>query len=127
VLDLCVLAVLHRQPTHGYEVARMLEAAGVGEVKGGTLYPLLARLEQQELLTATWQEGSGGPRRKCYAVTASGASYLREHGAAWLGLAERAGALLAGASGAAPASAPPAGGPRTAGGPRDLEVEGAKR
>jgi len=47
-LELAVLAlVCAHGPTHGYDVARRLRDAGLGEVKGGTLYPVLGRLEEQ--------------------------------------------------------------------------------
>jgi hypothetical protein len=52
LLDVCVLAVLAQGDRHGYGIARELERAGVGTVKGGTLYPLLARLEADGSVTS---------------------------------------------------------------------------
>lgn len=72
-LELCVLAVVSQEgPTHGYAVATRLASLGLGEVKGGTLYPLLGRLETEGYLSSTWQPGSGGPGRKAFEVTAAG-------------------------------------------------------
>ncbi len=49
-LEVCVLGVLDRGPTYGYAIAAALEDAGLGVVKGGTLYPLLGRLEAAGLV-----------------------------------------------------------------------------
>lgn len=89
-----MLAVLATTPTHGYEIARALSEAGIGEVKGGTLYPLLGRLETQGFVEADWGPSSSGPPRKCYAVTREGRSHLHSEGADWLAFTERASQLL---------------------------------
>ena len=94
VLLLCVLAVVAEQETYGYAVAQRLQTAGLGKVKGGTLYPVLTRLEQEGLLVAGWREGIGGPGRKFFAVTPAGRAALRERADDWLSFAGRAGALL---------------------------------
>src|SRR5690625_7349935 len=49
VLELCVLRVLADGATYGYAIAAELAQAGLGEIKGGTLYPLLGRLEKNAL------------------------------------------------------------------------------
>ncbi|GEL98846.1 PadR family transcriptional regulator [Cellulomonas terrae] len=83
VLDVCVLAVLAEGSTYGYAITARLDELGLGAVKGGTLYPLLARLEQAELVTTQWQPGVGGPGRKYFALTAAGRAELERRGAAW--------------------------------------------
>ncbi|MCV2490147.1 PadR family transcriptional regulator [Geodermatophilus sp. YIM 151500] len=93
-LPLCVLAVVAAEETYGYAVAQRLHAAGLGTVKGGTLYPVLNRLEQEGLLRSAWREGAGGPGRKFYTVTEQGSAALAERTAAWHTFAERAGRLL---------------------------------
>jgi len=77
VLDLCVLATLDEQVRHGY-------AIGLQGVKGGTLYPLLARLQAAGQVSARWEPGERGPGRKYYALTEDGRALLREQGAAWM-------------------------------------------
>ena len=94
VLSLCVLAVVAEEETYGYAVAQRLQGAGLGTVKGGTLYPVLTRLEQEGLLTSTWREGDGGPGRKFFAVTPAGLAALQERRAGWLTFTERAAGLL---------------------------------
>lgn len=68
-------ALLHARGawSHGYELAQ------IADVKSGTLYPLLIRLEQQGHLEAEWQqpEGGGRPPRHAYRLTASGVELAR--------------------------------------------------
>ena len=94
VLSLCVLTVVAEEETYGYAVAQRLHAAGLGAVKGGTLYPVLTRLDQEGLLTSTWREGDGGPGRKFFAVTSAGRIVLQDRTSSWLTFTERAAALL---------------------------------
>lgn len=58
--------------TYGYQILQRLEAAGFGKIKGGTLYPILARLEAEGFVTSSWGEGDGGPGRKFVAITDAG-------------------------------------------------------
>ena len=83
VLDLAVLAVVARGETYGYRVGADLQALGLGAVKGGTLYPLLARLEEAGAVSTAWREGEAGPGRKWYAITPAGRARLRDEGARW--------------------------------------------
>ncbi len=94
VLSLCVLAVVAEQETYGYAIAQQLQTAGLGTVKGGTLYPVLTRLESDGLLTSSWREGDGGPGRKFFAATAAGRHALQERTTSWLDFTERATGLL---------------------------------
>ncbi len=94
VLGLCVLAVVAESETYGYAVAQRLRTAGLGTVKGGTLYPVLTRLEQDGLLTSTWREGEGGPGRKFFSATPAGRVALQDRRAQWLIFSQRAAELL---------------------------------
>ncbi|MBQ0905795.1 PadR family transcriptional regulator [Micromonospora sp. U21] len=84
VLDICVLALLAKRESYGYQLAQALDAAGIGPIQGGTLYPVLLRLQKTGLVTAQWREGAGGPARKYYRLTVDGHAALREGGSAWL-------------------------------------------
>lgn len=83
VLDLCVLALLLPQESYGYELAQSLDAAGIGPIQGGTLYPVLLRLQRTGLITAEWRDGAGGPARKYYRITPTGVRTLRASAADW--------------------------------------------
>lgn len=83
VLDLCVLAALARGDSYGYELSQSLAENGLGSVQGGTLYPVLLRLQRSGLLTAYWREGAGGPARKYYRISATGRAALQQIAADW--------------------------------------------
>lgn len=76
VLELCLLGVLQHGEAYGYELGQRLEEAGLGAIKGGTLYPRLAALESAGMIEAHWREGDGGPGRKYYRLTDLGRSTL---------------------------------------------------
>ncbi|WP_119730825.1 PadR family transcriptional regulator [Thermomonospora amylolytica] len=94
VLDLCVLAVLFRRESYGYELAQSLDAAGLGPIRGGTLYPVLLRLQRTGMVTAQWREGEAGPARKYYRITDAGGELLRRTAADWEAFAHGVNALL---------------------------------
>ena len=83
VLELAVLRTLADGPTYGYALASRLADEGLGTVKGGTLYPLLARLEENGLVSTEWRAGDGGPGRKFYELTAAGRTALADATARW--------------------------------------------
>lgn len=94
-LPLCALRIVaDHGPLHGYGITRRLEAGGLGDIGGGTLYPLLGRLERDGLVTADWVAGGGGPARKVYAVTEAGAAELAAQGRLWHRFATTTTALI---------------------------------
>ncbi len=88
VLGLCALHALAEGPTYGYALVVRLAAGGLGTIKGGTLYPLLSRLEQTGLVDVEWRAGEGGPGRKYYALTDAGRSALAAGAHDWARFAE---------------------------------------
>ena len=94
VLDPCLLALVADGETYGYELAGRLEAAGLGRVKGGSLYPSLARMEKQGWLSSRWRAGDGGPGRKYYTLTAAGRAELETQSRAWGVFAGRVAGVL---------------------------------
>jgi PadR family transcriptional regulator, regulatory protein PadR len=85
VLDLLVLACLTDGESYGYEIAKRLDEAGLGRIKGGTLYPVLNRLEESGLVQAEFRATERGPGRRYYRLTEDGRSGLASQGEAWLG------------------------------------------
>ncbi|WP_309135155.1 PadR family transcriptional regulator [Cellulomonas sp.] len=96
VLTLCVLRVLADGPTYGYDIAQRLDAAGLGEVKGGTLYPLLGRLHTAGLVREEWRPGEGGPGRKYYELTDDGRARLGRDAVEWARFADLTRAFVTG-------------------------------
>jgi PadR family transcriptional regulator PadR len=82
-LDMCLLALLARQPAHGYELVRRVEAAGFDAVGYGTVYPLLTRMRRLGLVADEMQASPAGPPRKVYALTGAGRSRLRSWHRQW--------------------------------------------
>lgn len=82
-LGMCALKSLEPGPSYGYAIITALEEAGLGTMKGGTLYPLLTRFEAAGLLTTEWRAGNGGPGRKYFALTPAGQTALDEQRSAW--------------------------------------------
>jgi PadR family transcriptional regulator PadR len=94
VLDLCILGTLAEGEHYGYEIARQFERGGLGRIKGGTLYPVLARLEGDGLVASRWELSERGPGRKYYTLTGRGRHDLEELGVAWLEFASAIGTLV---------------------------------
>jgi transcriptional regulator len=84
-LDLLILKILVLQPEHGYAIARRLQQVtrSVVEIKQGTLYPALHRLEKRGWLKAEWRASETGREAKYYRLTASGRRQLAQERAAW--------------------------------------------
>ena len=83
VLDLLVLSCLTEGESYGYAIAHTLDEAGLGRIKGGTLYPVLNRLEEAGLVQAEFRAAERGPGRRYYQLTDKGRTSLREEGTLW--------------------------------------------
>ena len=94
VIELSVLAIASEGETYGYIVGARLAEAGLGTIKGGTLYPILNRLEESGALTAEWRQGDGGPGRKFYQVTDDGLARLSRERQQWSAFSSRAASII---------------------------------
>ena len=83
------------EATYGYAIIGALEAAGLGEIKGGALYPLLTRFEKRGLVRTKWRAGEGGPGRKYFSLTTDGRAELAQSREQWKFFSDRVSALLA--------------------------------
>jgi len=102
VLPMLVLALLTEADSYGYELVTRLQADGLGDIAAGTVYPVLARLEREGLITSRLVASSSGPARKYYIPTTYGAAELARSTRAWLQLTNTVTATL-GRVGAGPA------------------------
>ena len=82
-LEGCILGILSKEETYGYEIILKLQEYGFEEIKEGTLYPLLLRLEKKGLLTAVFKPSPLGPKRKYYTLTAEGEQELAAFKRQW--------------------------------------------
>ncbi len=78
ILEGCVLAVIARGETYGYEILAELEKSGFENLLEGTLYPVLTRLEKKGLIACRKAKSPFGPIRKYYSITTDGQQYFDE-------------------------------------------------
>lgn len=91
------MRVLLDGPSYGYAITQALAESGLGDVKGGTLYPLLGRLEAAGRVEVEWRPGEGGPGRKFFALTPEGRAHARDLAAQWAQFTDTTRALTDGA------------------------------
>ena len=82
ILEFCILHIIARGETYASDMLDELTLAKMIVVEG-TLYPLLTRLKNSELLDYRWEESTQGPPRKYYEMTPQGAIFLEELENAW--------------------------------------------
>ena len=93
-LEGCILAVIRKKPTYGYEIAQQLAAYGFGRIAEGTIYPLLKRLTNEHYFETYLRESSEGPPRKYYHLTAAGILYRDSLEAEWLRFSQQVNVFL---------------------------------
>jgi PadR family transcriptional regulator PadR len=82
ILEYCILSILSKGEAYPSEILESLENAKLLVVEG-TLYPLLTRLKNMELLSYRWEESTSGPPRKYYQITSQGQEFLNELDKTW--------------------------------------------
>ena len=87
-LEMILLCLIAKKETYGYEIVDRLQENGFREVKEGTLYPLLLRLEKKKLIQATYKPSPLGPSRKYYSLTEEGEEYVAAFYGNWKEICE---------------------------------------
>jgi PadR family transcriptional regulator, regulatory protein PadR len=82
ILDFIVLLVVSRGPIYVSDILKELKVHKLIVVEG-TLYPLLSRLKNSELLKYSWRESKSGPPRKYYSLTKKGEEMRRQLSETW--------------------------------------------
>lgn len=84
-LDLLILRTLALEPMHGVAIAERIAQTThrAFQIKPGSLFPALHRLEQEGWIEGRWQQSEGGRRVKSYALTRAGRRQLTVETAAW--------------------------------------------
>ena len=82
VLEYCILSILKSGEAYPSEIIEKLKEGKLIVVEG-TLYPLLTRLKNAEILTYRWEESKSGPPRKYYQLTKKGEEFLKELETTW--------------------------------------------
>jgi PadR family transcriptional regulator PadR len=82
ILEYCILAILNKREAYPSEILEEMKDAKLIVVEG-TLYPLLTRLKNAELLNYRWEESPSGPPRKYYSITSVGKEFLEKLNQTW--------------------------------------------
>lgn len=80
-LELCVLSQLTKGDKYGYELTERISVEM--SIAGGTLYPILRKLKEDEYVTTYLVESESGPARKYYRLTDKGRQYQRNVQQEW--------------------------------------------
>ena len=86
LLDALVLRVLSEGDNYGFGIIEAISSqleADAGLLREATLYPLLHRLEEKQLLEAYWRPGQRGTDRKYYRITKLGRRHLDQRVSDW--------------------------------------------
>lgn len=82
-LEGCVLEIINRDETYGYDITQRLRKLGFTEVVEGTVYTILVRLEKNGFVSIKKRPSDMGPPRKFYSLTKAGREELRHFWAKW--------------------------------------------
>ncbi|QEH40122.1 PadR family transcriptional regulator [Chitinophaga sp. XS-30] len=86
VLEFCILSIIKQGEAYPSDIIEKMKEAKL-DILEGTLYPLLTRLKNAELLTYRWVESSSGPPRKYFSMTDKGELFYRDLENTWNELA----------------------------------------
>lgn len=92
LLEYCILGIISREEAYASDILDTLKQANLLVVEG-TIYPLLTRMKNEELLTYRWQESTSGPPRKYYALTEQGQELLTQLHDEWKGIQKAVAAI----------------------------------
>ena len=82
VLEFCILSLISGGDLYTSEILEALKKGKMLVVEG-TVYPLLTRLKNANLLNYRWEESTSGPPRKYYSITKEGEAFLAELQIVW--------------------------------------------
>ncbi|HNM35998.1 MAG TPA: PadR family transcriptional regulator [Anaerolineales bacterium] len=89
VLEGCILEIISRKKTYGYEITRQLNTLGFTDVVDGTVYTILVRLEKNKLVDIEKSPSEMGPPRKFFTLNNAGREELRKFWEKWKFISSR--------------------------------------
>ena len=92
IFEFCILSIIRRGEAYPSDIVEEMRAANL-QILEGTLYPLLTRLKNAEMLTYRWVESNSGPPRKYFLLTEKGQTFYKELEQTWQELANGVNAL----------------------------------
>lgn len=81
-LEFCIMLIISKGEIYASDILKELKKSDLIVVEG-TLYPLLSRLKNLQLLEYTWKESESGPPRKYYTMTNKGKKNLEQLKQTW--------------------------------------------
>ncbi len=93
VLEFCILSIIKRGEAYPSDIIEEMKKANFSLLEG-TLYPLLTRLKNAELLSYRWVESSSGPPRKYFSLTEKGVGFYQELADTWKDMVESVDAVI---------------------------------
>jgi transcriptional regulator len=89
-LDMLILKILALEPLHGYGIVQRLRqiSRDALQIRQGSLYPALYRVESRGWVKADWKTTDGGRDAKYYSLTPAGRRQLEDEQASWKRLTE---------------------------------------
>lgn len=82
VLEYCILSIIKKSEVYPGDIMEEVKNAGL-HLFEGTLYPLLNRLKNADILSYRWVESTEGPPRKYFSLTNKGLEFYELLGATW--------------------------------------------
>ncbi len=95
-LDMLILKIAALRPIHGYAMVQRLQqiSRDALQIRQGSLYPALYRLENRGWLKAEWKTTEGGREAKYYSLTRAGRRQLDQETAGWKRLCQAISLIL---------------------------------
>ncbi|MFN0056689.1 MAG: PadR family transcriptional regulator [Planctomycetales bacterium] len=97
LVELCVLAALRDEEAYGYQIVETLGQSPGLEVTESTVYPVLARLARERLVTVREAPSPSGPPRRYYRLSEAGRQRLVEMLSHWRAIQDSVNHLTQGA------------------------------
>lgn len=94
ILEGCLLGIIEKGETYGYEMIEKLEAYGFQMISEGSIYPVLMRMQKEGFVQSVMKESPSGPKRKYYTLTAVGQEEYEEFKVRWNDLSDSVNRLV---------------------------------
>lgn len=98
LVELCIMAALRDEEAYGYQIVERLSGVPGLEVTESTVYPVLARLARDDLVTIRSAPSPTGPPRRYYRLSEEGQGRLREMIGHWQAIQNSVNELTQGAT-----------------------------
>mgnify|MGYP001014332979 CR=1 FL=1 len=86
-IDIILINLINKKNMYGYEIAKYISEVSNGtfEIKEGTIYLALKRLDKNNLVTSYWQDNKdNGMKRKYYSMTEQGRNFMNQKNNEWI-------------------------------------------